>query len=603
MSQHTRGARTFGRAVLLATLAAALGCSTSHPVGGDGGAGTAPASGSAGISGGANGGAGTSGLASRPKPQGDFTVGAPVAPAPWTGTPSTTGAVPVMVYPSSETRFPRNIYRTLFQWKAAGMSQFRLKFEGQGTRVTVYTDGKHADCAKAADAGCWVADEESWFLISYGNAGQTVTVTVDGLDTTTTPATVRRAKAITIGFSKQDVTGAIFYWSTTSAGIRRANIAAAEPEDYITGKPSTTYTNPADAVKCVACHVVSRDGKYLVAPVEASSGNSLWVAEVTKDAPPHPLVKQIANTKGHGFATISPDDATVIAAFGGKMWTVDRATGAFGQDLSLGGLQGTHPDWSPDGKQVVFATGAGDGPAGASLAVLPFEGGKWGTPKTIVEAMSGMSGAAGTGGMMMPKPGKGMGVTNLFPMHSPDGKWIAFSRGQKGGHGDLTYQLWTVPAQGGAPVELVNANRVVSNQMTDGVHENAQATWAPPGDYHWVAFNSMREYGVVLPKGTQQIWVAAIDPAKLAQGGVDPSFPAFRLQFQGLEEDNHRAYWTLDVRTSQPPPPYTPPPDAGACIADYAACDPTADKCCRAGARCDSDDDGATYACKPIVVE
>ena len=34
--------------------------------------------------------------------------------------------------------------------------------------------------------------------------------------------------------------------------------------------------------------------------------------------------------------------------------------------------------------------------------------------------------------------------TNLFPMHSPDGKWIAFSRGAKGGHGDLTYQLWTV---------------------------------------------------------------------------------------------------------------------------------------------------------------
>jgi hypothetical protein len=103
---------------------------------------------------------------------------------------------------------------------------------------------------------------------------------------------------------------------------------------------------------------------------------------------------------------------------------VDRATGAFGQDLSLGGLKGTHPDWSPDGKQVVFATGEGDGPAGASLAVLPFEGGKWGTPKTIVEASSGTTtGAAGTGGMtmpgmmmpgmMMPKPGKDMGVTNL----------------------------------------------------------------------------------------------------------------------------------------------------------------------------------------------
>src|SRR4029453_8283473 len=105
-----------------------------------------------------------------------------------------------------------------------------------------------------------------------------------------------------------------------------------------------------------------------------------------------------------------------------------------------------------------------------------------------------------------------------------------------GGHGDLTAQLHVMGAKGGTPVELVRANRVVSNQRTDGQHQNSQPTWAPAGDFQWVAFNSKREYGVVLPKGTQQIWVAAIDPAKLAQGGGDPSFPAFRLQFRGRKE-------------------------------------------------------------------
>jgi hypothetical protein len=558
------------------------------PTGAAGAAGVAP-TGAAGVgptgvagSSGTAGAGGDGGLASRPKPMGSYTLGTPVDPGPWGAAPVTTGTVPAIVYPSSETRFPRNIYRTLFQWKAAGMSQFRLSFVGPGTQVTVFSDGKHADCMKTTTAGCWEADEESWFLIAYGNAGQTVQVIVDGLDTTTQPATVRRSAPITIGFSKQDVTGAIFYWSTTSAGIRRANISASRPEDYITGKPSTTYPNPTDAVKCVACHVVSRDGKYMVAPVQASSGQSLWVMEVTKDAPPNPLVKKIANTGGHGFATISPDDATVIAAFMGKMWTVDRASGAMGQNLPLGSFKATHPDWSPDGSQVVFATGADDAPSGAGIATIPFANGQWGTPKTIV-----------------PPPMMGTKVmgTNVFPMHSPDGKWIAYTSGTKGGHGDPTYQLWTVPAGGGTPVELINANRIVSNQTTDGAHENAQPTWAPPGDFHWVAFNSVREYGVVLPKGTQQIWVAAVDPAKLQQGGVDPSYPAFRLQFQGLNEDNHRAYWTLDVRYPDPPPPPPPNPDAGACIIDGDPCDPVNDSCCYSDSRCDTMDNGKTYIC------
>jgi hypothetical protein len=153
------------------------------------------------------------------------------------------------------------------------------------------------------------------------------------------------------------------------------------------------------------------------------------------------------------------------------------------------------------------------------------------------------------------------------------------------------------------PVELANANRVVSNQMTDGMFQNSQPTWAPPGDYHWIAFNSQREYGMILPKGTQQIWVAAVDPAKLGTG-EDPSFPAFRLQFQGLQEDNHRAFWTLDVRDPpiMPPPPPTPMPDGGVCIATGAKCDPVADTCCMTRDRCDSRDDGMTYSCQPPII-
>ena len=54
-----------------------------------------------------------------------------------------------------------------------------------------------------------------------------------------------------------------------------------------------------------------------------------------------------------GWATISPDDVNVVAAWGGKMWQVDRATGNYVVDLPIAPLEGTQPDWSPLGGEVV----------------------------------------------------------------------------------------------------------------------------------------------------------------------------------------------------------------------------------------------------------
>ena len=61
-----------------------------------------------------------------------------------------------------------------------------------------------------------------------------------------------------------------------------------------------------------------------------------------------------------------------------------------------------------------------------------------------------------------------------------------------------------------------------------------------------------------------QIWVAAVDKSKAASG-ADPSYPAFRFAFQNLNENNHRAYWTLDVRQ---------PEDGGTCGVIGADCVP-----------------------------
>jgi hypothetical protein len=331
----------------------------------------------------------------------------------------------------------------------------------------------------------------------------------------------------------------------------------------------------------VACHVVSRDGKYLVAPTQSESTNSLWISEVTKDAPPTPLITDIANTDGHGFGTISPDNVNVVAAYKGKMWELDRATGAKKVDLPLGMTKGTQPDWSPLGDEVVFATGDGDAPGAASLARIAYNNGAWGTPQVF-----------------LPPTGD---RTNLFPMFSPEGSWIAFSQG-KGGHGDEEAQLHVIASQNGTPIECTKANRVTSNTMTDGQYQNSQPTWAPPGDYHWIAFNTKREYGVVQEGGMQQIWVAAVDIEKAALG-QDPSFPAFRVPFQGLDENNHRAYWTLDVGDPGGEGGGGEGGSGPGCseiLNIGEACDPLLD-CCEAGSYCDTEDSGVTHECIQII--
>ncbi len=487
--------------------------------------------------------------------------------------------VPTVVYPSDQTRFPRNIYKILFQWKKGGNDFFRLTFDGPYSKTVVYSDGANLQCQAASTSGCLETDQAIWAAIAGANAGATTTLTIDGV--TASDANVYRSASIQLGFSKRDVKGAIFYWSTTAAGIRRASVSDLEPEAYVVAKPTATVLpNGGGSVKCVACHTVSRSGKKIAAFTQAAATGE-FVFDVTLQPPPAPVITTQMST-AKGFATFRIDDQRVVSTVGNLLAEFDANTGAKITNLP-GVTSATNPDWSPANTELAYSDQGGDSPGNANLKSIAYASGAWGAIRTLVPAA---------------------GSTNLFPSFSPDGAYIAYARG-KGGHGDKTLQLWLAKADGTVPpVELVTANRIVNSALTLGQHENTMPTWAPPGDLLWVAFNSVRPYGVVYPSGgTQQIWVTAIDPTKLGQRGLDggvldPSYPAFRFAFQALNENNHRAFWTLDVRD--------PPPDAGPVCGSQGVVCGAGSACCGGltclpggplGQSCQAPSDGGTAAC------
>jgi hypothetical protein len=173
-----------------------------------------------------------------------------------TGDPNKT---PALVYPVSETMFPQNIYRVLFQWKKAGLTLYQISFDSPVLKVNVYTDGVHAVCTQAANGGaCWESDVMSWRYLAASNAGQAISFKIRGVESPTAKI-IYESPAYVIRFSEKAVPGAIYYWSTTAQGVRRGAMGDPAPQNFLT---------PDEAQgKCVACHTLSRNGKKLAADI------------------------------------------------------------------------------------------------------------------------------------------------------------------------------------------------------------------------------------------------------------------------------------------------------------------------------------------------
>jgi len=427
---------------------------------------------------------------------------------------------PAVVYPADHTIVPPNLGDLEAHWTdAAGNDLFEVRLAGEYVDLRIYGAGT------AAGPGRWAAFlPDEWQVAGESSRGGELSLTVRGLSTAS-PDTAGTSPPIQIALADQDIDGGLYYWASTGAlpsGIYRHDLARpGEPAEAF----YTTQESPGN--RCVACHALSRDGTRMAITFDGGDGAST-VLDVATRTPMMPV-----GSVSWNFAAFNPDATRMVTVHQGRMVLRDAATGSELADVPTGG-KGTHPDFSPDGTKLVYVSAQNRGSdwsfTGGSLMVVSYDR---------------ASDSFGSPTMLVPSAGDNV----YYPSWSPDGNWILFNRSSEDAYDDASAEIYLVRADGSG-----TAKKLDTPNQSGGI-TNSWARWAPfeqvwgPGESGeepilWLTFSSKRAFGVRLPAGQPQLWMAPFFPARFDS---DPSAPAFRLPFQDIETNNHIAQWTERV--------------------------------------------------------
>lgn len=461
----------------------------------------------------------------------------PDAPGKFGTTPPPMGlASPTVDYPLDGAVMPATVKAPDVQWEGANTmgDLYRVRYSAGGASVeNIVAVGANFtfDSTPSAD---------DWALLLRSAGGQPIAVTVDIWD----PTSGAQASApVHVNVKDADVQGVIYYWDLTEGKMQR--IDGSGRALAIPNPPA----NPQDATNhCVACHVVSKDGRYLASELWGGSQPGavfdLSNPQVTTGmGGPAPTLAPVGSYVSL-FSSFNPDASRLIINPGTALQLIDPKNGMtlnpMGTPLPT---KAAHPSWSPDGTMIAFVNNidgswAVDYTTG-DLSVIPVTGpDTFGAPKVLVQSS--------TGDPAYKAPS--------WPTFAPDSQWIAYAAGvnSRGRNTDpntmqeVVYPgaLFLVASAGGTPTKLDTA--------CGGVLDCYLPNFSPydSGGYYWLVFYSLRDYGNAQAgtKGTKrrQMWVTAIDKSKLGQG--DPSSVPYWLPDQDPKTDNMSAFWAV------PPP-------------------------------------------------
>ena len=450
------------------------------------------------------------------------------------GGPEDPGLAPKIVYPPADTVMPRNLGDFEIHWTDAhGNNVFEVSLHTEFTDVKVYVPGGNGLPATGPNAS-WSAFLANEWIAAVGHE-RTVTFQVRGANPARLGSVGADAPRIA-QLSNEEMEGGLYYWAAASTtyviGIFRHDMSRP-------GQPAEEFlTTNQTKGRCVACHVLSRDGTRMAITYDGGDQPATMV-DVAKAA----VAPSAANWN---FGTFTPDNSQFLAVETGTLVVRDATTQAVLATMPSD-TDVSHPDLSPDGTKLAYATN----PSG-------FHDWDFISGDIITRTYDKATKTFGPEHVLVSD-----NHNNFYPSWSPDGAWILFSKDTDGNsnYDNPNNTTWVVKADGSQPpVQLAKADDAL------GI-TNSWPRWAPfpqtmgttSEPMYWITVASKRDFGVRVrntglfqrpadgtPAKISQIWMTPFFPDRAAQG-KDPSTAAFRLPFQNLDSSNHIAQWTERV--------------------------------------------------------